>query len=152
MCCWETNRSQRKDKFTTAAGQARLEGLCPPVPGRALAPRQAGTDTDTQTHRHTDTQTHTHSAQCNVARDCVSASADMCALKFVKESAPTGGFPSPTFLCLSPTYDEMGNSIPASASLASAQESCEHDVDSGPSAESPFALDGLFRPAAEFSP
>ena len=29
------------------------------------------------------------------------------------------------------------------------QESCEHDVDSGPLAESPSALDDLFRPAAE---
>ena len=82
----------------------------------------------------------------------MSASADMCALKFGKEGAPTRGFLSTTFLCLSPTYDEMDNSIPASASLASTQESCEHDVDSGSSAESPSALDGLFRPAAEFSP
>ena len=38
----------------------------------------------------------------------------------------------------------MGSSSPASASLASTQESCEHDVDSGPSAESPSALDALF--------
>ena len=50
MCCWETNRSQWKDKGTTAAGQARLEGLCPPVPGRALAPRQeTQTETETET-------------------------------------------------------------------------------------------------------
>ena len=74
MCCWETNRSQRKDKGTTAAGQARLEGLCPPVPGRALAPQardthtdrhthtdtQTDTETDTHTHRQTDRQTDTH--------------------------------------------------------------------------------------------
>ena len=48
MCCWETNWSQKKDKGTTAAGQARLEGLCPPARGRALAPRQK---TQTQTER-----------------------------------------------------------------------------------------------------
>ena len=56
MCCWETNRSQRKDKNLTAAGQARLEGLCPPVPGRALAPRQE-TQTQTYRDRQTDRQT-----------------------------------------------------------------------------------------------
>ena len=88
MCCWETNRSQ-KDKGTTAAGQARLEGLCPPVPGRALAPReehrqrqrhrqrqtdrdrqtdrhrQTDTDRQTRTHRHTDTRTHGHRDRLN---------------------------------------------------------------------------------------
>ena len=51
----------RKDKGTTAAGQARLEGLCPPVPGRALAPRQeTQTQTHTKKHRHGHTQRHTH--------------------------------------------------------------------------------------------
>ena len=50
MCCWETNRSQ-KDKGTTAAGQARFEGLCLPVPGR--------TQTDTERHKETQTDTDT---------------------------------------------------------------------------------------------
>ena len=59
MCCWDTNWSQKKDKGTTAAGQARLEGLCPPVPGRALAPKQE-TQTHTQTETETNIQTETH--------------------------------------------------------------------------------------------
>ena len=53
MCCWETNWSQRKDKGTTAAGQAKLEGLCLPVPGRALAPKQ-------ERHRHRHRHRHKH--------------------------------------------------------------------------------------------
>ena len=48
------------------------------------------------------------------------------------------------------SYDEMGSSNPASTSLASTQESCEHHVVSGPSAECPSALDGLYRPSAKF--
>uniref|UniRef100_A0A7S1EYX7 Uncharacterized protein n=1 Tax=Noctiluca scintillans TaxID=2966 RepID=A0A7S1EYX7_NOCSC len=48
------------------------------------------------------------------------------------------------------SYDEMGSSSSASASLASTQESCENDVDCGAAAESPSALDDLFRSAAEF--
>ena len=49
-----------KHKGTTATGQARLESLCLPVPGRAVAPRQE-TQTQTDTHRqaHTQAQTQT---------------------------------------------------------------------------------------------
>ena len=58
MCDWKSNKTH-KDKGTTAAGQARLEGLCPPAPGRALAPRQRtqtqNADTDT-THNQPATQ------------------------------------------------------------------------------------------------
>ena len=46
------HRSQRKDKGTTAAGKARLEGLCPPVPGRALAPSKRHRHRHKQRHRH----------------------------------------------------------------------------------------------------
>ena len=59
MCCWETNRSQRKDKGTTAAGQARLEGLCPPAPGRAPAPRRQGFEDSLANHAMPETQVTT---------------------------------------------------------------------------------------------
>ena len=49
MCFWESNKTH-KDKGTTAAGQARLEGLCPPAPGGALVTKQETPDTHTQTH------------------------------------------------------------------------------------------------------
>ena len=55
MCYWDSNKS-RQDKGTTAAGQARLDCLCPPVPGRAFAPRQE-TQTQTQTQTDRDRQT-----------------------------------------------------------------------------------------------
>ena len=42
-------QNTQENKGLTAAGQARLEGLCPPVPGRALALQARDTDTDTDT-------------------------------------------------------------------------------------------------------
>ena len=47
MCRWKTNET-RENKGTTAAGQARLAGLCLLAPGRVVAPRQE-TQTQTQT-------------------------------------------------------------------------------------------------------
>ena len=56
MCHWESNETH-KDKGTTAAGHARLEGLCPPPVSAACACACACAWTRTRTRTRTQTRT-----------------------------------------------------------------------------------------------